>query len=388
MNLLNSSTTQPARPGGLVHGLPALSAVLALIIAPALTAQEVLNWGGFELCNDCEFEMTKDVRLGDGDGPGIIEADHMRAAWNERVGYLLFPLGGTGIKIFDHDGTFEREIGTEGEGPGEFRSIWDLDVMDRRIVVLEGGRKTLVMLSPAGEYITQHRYQHPEGGQVTPVGEGMVVMFATTWRTRIMEHPLHLIDLSSGATTLLFGAANAGAEVTDIQFNTGKRVAGSVLSRPGTVWWGWNATPGVQEWSAEGEFLRYIEGELPWFPEITEMPNLSREPPATLLTGLALDADDNLWMAVRTADPAWDDLPLEPTRGGYAVPDGREDEYYDTRLDVFSLRERRHLGRYVWDSADGRLLDRGGEPAVYVPEYDNAMVPQIVIYRAGSRGGL
>lgn len=371
-----------------INGLLALSATVALPAVPAITAQEVLNWADFELCNDCEFAMAEEVRLGDRDGPGIVEADHMRAAWNGELGFLLFPLGGTGIKIFGHDGTFEREIGKEGEGPGEFRSIWDLDVIDERIVVLEGGRKTVVMLSHAGDYITQHRFHHPEGGQVTPVGQGRLVMFATTWRTRVIEHPLHLIDLSSGATTLQFGAANAGAEVTDILFNTGKRVAGSVVSRPGTVWWGWNATADVQEWSAEGEFLRYVEGELPWFPEITEMPDLSREPPATLLTGLALDADDNLWVTLRTADPAWDDVPLERLRVGYAVPEGREDEYYDTRLDVFSLRERRHLGRYVWDSADGRLLDRGGEPAVYVPEYDNAMVPQVVVYRAGSRGGL
>ena len=362
----------------------ALGAPLALAAAPALTPQEVFNWKDFELCGDCEFEMTELVHLGDRDGAGIIEADHMRAAWSEELGYLLFPLGGTGIKIFDHDGAFMREIGREGEGPGEFRSIWDLDVINGRIVVLEGGRKAVVILSPAGEYTSQHPYQHPEGGQVTPVGQGRVVMFATIWRTRVIEHPLHLIDLSSGATTLQFGAANAGAEVTDIQFNTGKRVEGSVLSRPGTVWWGWTATPGVQEWSAEGEFLRFVEGELPWFPEITEMPDPSREPPETILTGLALDADDNLWMTVRTADPAWDDVPLEPMRVGYAVPAGREDEYFDTRLDVFSLRERRHLGRYVWDAADGNLLDRGGEPAVYVPEYDNAMVPRIVVYGAGS----
>ncbi|MDE2794503.1 MAG: 6-bladed beta-propeller [Gemmatimonadota bacterium] len=129
---------------------------ILLLAAPTLLAQEVLNWHDFELCDDCELEVSELVRLGDADGPGIIESDMMLAAWGEELGYLLSPLGGTGIKIFDHDGTFIREIGGEGDGPGEFRSIYDLDVIDGRIVVLDGTKSAVVILSPEGEYITQH----------------------------------------------------------------------------------------------------------------------------------------------------------------------------------------------------------------------------------------
>ena len=82
--------------------------------APALPAQEVLNWGDFELCNDCELEVTELVRLGDADGPGIIEGADVRVVWDEELGYLHFLRLGTRIKIFDHDGTFLREIGGEG----------------------------------------------------------------------------------------------------------------------------------------------------------------------------------------------------------------------------------------------------------------------------------
>ena len=120
------------------------------------------------------------------------------------------------------------------------------------------------------------------------------------------------VELSSGATTLRFGAANAGAEVTGLQWNFGKSVAGSVMSRPETVWWGWIATPAVQEWSVAGELLRDFDGDLPWFPEIYETPDRAREPPETLLLGLALDGDDNLWMMIMESSA---DEPPHPVEG-------------------------------------------------------------------------
>ena len=358
-----------------------------LLPASALPAQEVLNWDDFELCEDCELEVTELVRLGDADGPGVIEGENVRVVWDEELGYLHFLLADTRIKIFDHDGTFLREIGGEGDGPGEFRTIGDVDVIDGRIAVLDRAKSAVVILSPAGEYITQHRHRLNDVAPFTPVGQGRIVIPSTNWRTRVIEHPLHLMDLSSGAPTVHFGAANAGAEVTGLQWNFGKRVAESVMSRPGTMWWGWIATPAVQEWSVEGELFRDFDGDLPWFPEIYEAPDRAREPPETLLNGLALDGDDNLWMMIRTADPEWDEVPmLQGPEGLYPAPD-TDDDYVDSRLDIFSLGERRHLGRHVWDSRRAKLLDHGRYPAVYDLEYSGAMVPQIVVYgvRAGER---
>ena len=369
-------------------GLLVLLPIPLLLTATALPAQEVLNWNDFELCNDCELEVTELVRLGDADGPGIIEGADVRVVWDEEIGYLHFLRLGTRIKIFGHDGTFLREIGGEGDGPGEFRGILYVQVIDGRVVVLDALKSAIVILSPAGEYIAQHSYRLPETGPISPVGQDRIVVATTNWRTRVIEHPLHLVDLSSGAITLRFGAANAGAEVTGLQWNFGKSVAASVLSRPGTVWWGWIATPAVQEWSAEGELLRDFDGDLPWFPEIHEAPDRAREPPETLLRQLALDGNDNLWMLIRTADPEWDEVPMVQTpRGGPYPASDTEDDYHDLRLDIFSLGERRHLGKHVWDGYTTALLDRGGEPAVFVLEYGRAMIPQIVVYgvRAGGR---
>lgn len=299
--------------------------------------------------------------------------------WNEDLGYLYFPLGGTRIKIFGHEGTFIREIGGEGDGPGEFRSIVDVEVVDGRIAVLDGAKRAVVILSPTGEYITRHGYEFVPG-RVASAGPGRIVVTSTNTWSRDIDQPLHLMDLTSGATTLEFGAVNAGAEKTDADRRFIGMVRGSVLSRPGTAWWGSIRTPAVQEWSLEGELVRDFDGELPWFPEISDWPDLGKEPPATVLDGLALDPDDHLWMLVITADAAWDEVELGASNEGSFVRPSSRDEAEDMRLDVFSLRERRHLGRYVWDESNAVMLDRGGAPAVGVLEYGDAMVPQIVVY--------
>ena len=350
------------------------------LAAPALRAQEVLNWDDFELCNDCEIEITELVRLGDADGPGIIEGGGRLVAWDREHGYLVYPVNGAYIKVFGHDGTFQRKIGREGDGPGEFRGIIDVDVVDGRIVVLDWMRGHIFILSPTGEYITGHLYKY-RPGHFTPAGDGRIVVTSSNWRSRVVENPLQLIDLASGATTLEFGAVNAGARKTDVEMLFGGQEEGSVLSRSGTVWWASRPRPSVQEWSLEGEQLRVIEGELPWFPAITEFPDRRREPPETRWRGVALDGDDNLWMLVQTPDPEWDEIEMIPGPDGPQLPAGRVVDYRDHRIDVFSLRERRHLGRHVWDATGMALMDHGGEPAVSVLEYDDAMVPQIVVYR-------
>ena len=165
-------------------------------------------------------------------------------------------------------------------------------------------------------------------------------------------------------------------------------VRGSVTSRAGTVWWGGAGSPRVQEWSVDDDLLRVIEGELPWFPEVTETIDPTREPPLdSAPRSLALDNRERLWMTTRTADPEWREVELERTPEGWRVPPERRIDYMDTRLDIFDLEEQRHLGSHRV-GLSVREADRylGGEPAVSIVEYTEDMVPQVVIYRVGWRG--
>ena len=84
------------RPGILLFMLSLPFVVLA---APALSAQEVLNWGDFELCDDCGIEITELARLGDADGPGIIEGTGRLVVRDRELGYLVHAVGGTYISM-------------------------------------------------------------------------------------------------------------------------------------------------------------------------------------------------------------------------------------------------------------------------------------------------
>ena len=342
---------------------------------------EAASWSDFDICADCDLELAEVVRFGDPDGPGMIESAAPGVAWTELPGYVV--VGSTYLQTFDDEGRFLRRIGREGEGPGEFIGIADAHVVHGRIVALDRAKRAWSIFDLAGEFVDERPYGYAAGPFV-PVGRGRVVVVAMDWSPEVAGLPLHLADIDSGVPSLHFGSMDDAWESAPYSDS----VQGSVVSRYGTVWWGTAGSPGVQEWSVDDVLLREIEGELPWFPEVTEFIDPAREPPSTLLRSLALDDREHLWMTTHTADPEWREVELERTPEGYRVPLERQIDYLDTRLDIFDLEEQRHIGSHVWDSPYVRLFGLDGEPAVSIVEYDEDMVRQLVVYRLdqGKRG--
>ena len=351
-------------------------AFLLAVIAAPVAAQETVRWRDFQLCQDCPLRLTEVVRLGDAEGPGMITLASPMVSWSEDFGYLVAAL--TTIQRFDSDGRFVRAMGRAGEGPGEFRAVVDAHAVEGRIVGLDALKRAWVIFDAAGDFLAERRYGFMAGSFV-PIGGNRVVVIAMDRRPSVVGNPLHLVDLDSGVPSLHFGAASANWTIRGY----GASVIGSVLGRPGTLWWATVGSPRLQEWSVEDELLTVMEGELPWFPEVAGPTDPFTEPPPTLLQSIALDRRGHLWMALRTADPEWRDVELEagPEAGAAIIPDGRSDDYRDSRLDIFDLDGRRHVGSYTWDLTGIRLMNLGGEPAIRVLEYTDDLVPQIVIYR-------
>ncbi|MYA11924.1 MAG: 6-bladed beta-propeller [Gemmatimonadetes bacterium] len=339
-----------------------------------LPTHETVNWDDFTICADCGLELTEVVRFGDADGPGTIESVAPRVTWSAQLGYVV--VGSTYLQIFDKDGRFARRVGREGDGPGKFLRVVDAHVVDGRLVALDDANRAWSIFNLAGDFVERRPYGYSPGPFV-PVGGNHVVVVAIDQSPAGAGFPLHLADIDSGVPLHHFGS-RSDARGSGPYSNS---VQGSVTSRPGTVWWGGAGSPRVQEWSVDDDLLRVIEGDLPWFPEVTKSIDPTREPPSTLLRSLALDAREHLWMTTRTADPQWREVELERTPEGWRVPPERRVDYMDTRLDIFDLEERRHLGSHVWDSPYARLINLGGEPAVTIVEHNDEMVPQVVVQR-------
>ena len=343
---------------------------------------KTVNWNDFQLCADCGLVLTEVVRLGDADGPGLIEGAAPPVSWSEQLGYVV--VGRTFLQVFDDEGRFVRRIGRKGEGPGEFGGIADAQVVGGRLVVLDRVRRSWSIFNREGQFVGRRPYGH-QTGPFVPVGGDRVAVVARDRSSQAGDSPLHLAHVDSGVPSLHFGSREVWEyDRRDRPFSD--IVRGSVVGQPRAVWWGAAGSPRVQEWSIDDELLRVIEGDLPWFPEVTEPVDRTREPPPTLLGSLALEGQNRFWMITRTADPDWRDVELEPGPEGLRIPASKRADYLDTRLDIFDLEEQRHIGRYVWDSPYPRLFNLGGEPAVSVVEYNEDKVPQVVIYRVGRDG--
>ena len=340
-------------------------------------SQEVSNWRDFEFhhCGRCKLQLTEVARLGDAVGPGLISVANPAVSWSKDVGYLVSAL--TSVQIFDDSGRFVRTLGRQGEGPGEFRGVIDAHLVDGSIVALDHPKRAWVVYDKGGGFVVERRYGLAHGPFV-PVGGSRVVVIAVDRRPSVVGYPLHLVDVNVGTPSLHFGFSG-----TWLNTPYATTIVGSVTSRQGTVWWGTAASPRVEEWTLDNELVRSIEGNLPWFAEVTEDIDPTREEPSTLLKSIALDHEGHLWLSLETADPDWRDVPREVSgaEGAVVIPPDRWDDYLDTRLDIFDLNARRFLGSHIWDSQNVRLMDLDGEPAVSVLAYTETMVPQVVIYR-------
>ena len=347
---------------------------------------ETATWNDFELCDQCELTATEIARFGDADGPGSIEGPTAQVTWSAQLGYVV--AGSTFLQNFDDDGRFVRRIGREGDGPGEFSAVADAHVVGGRLVALDRAARSWAIFNLQGEFEEMRPYGH-QAGSFVPVGGNRVVVVARHDSHEDFERspedfgfPLHLADIDSGVPALHFGRRYPwGYDWAYKPYSD--QVIGSVVGRSGTVWWGAAGSPQVHEWSIEDELLRVIEGDLPWFTEVTQPVDRNREPPPTLLSSIALDNQGYFWMVTQTADPDWRVVRLESGPAGPQIPVGDEVDYLDTRLDIFDLEEQRHIGRYLWDSPLGKLINLGGEPSVGIVEHGEDSVRQVVIYGVG-----
>lgn len=345
-----------------------------------LHGQAITHWDDVAPCRQCDVDLDLVVRLGDAEGQGIIEGGDVFARWHELHGYLVFIKPSAGpVKVFDHSGRFLRLVGRSGEGPGEIGGIVDVNFVGDRIVVLDWRRRSWLSFDRSGQTVGEARHSMVGTGDFMPLDGDHIVMAAIDRRPDFVAQPLHVVNVATGEPQRHFGAVGSNWAVTDPYAGS---VAASGVSATGTVWVGKAARPTIAEWSADGKLVQSITGELPWFPPVTRYPEIGKERPPTLLRSLAVSPSGHLWMLTSIADPGWREAELTTLGQEVVIEQHQADGYRDTRLDVFDLEGRVHVGFRTWDSAGVRLLTLGGEPAVSVLEYTDQMVPKVAIYRA------
>ena len=120
------------------------------ILVAVITAGAVWSCGaGPSAIASGGIRLEPALVIGDAD-EGIIDGNVTVAEW--RRGYAVsHRTSPAGILLFDSTGAFERVLGSEGQGPEEFRSIRALMSTDGgELVVVDGGNSRVVRLSPEG----------------------------------------------------------------------------------------------------------------------------------------------------------------------------------------------------------------------------------------------
>jgi hypothetical protein len=165
----------------------ASAAVLALIFGAAAGAASAGEWQGKEITKDgvvhvmnpatpaSELTKVTPAVLWEASGE---EEDYIFGVLNQiacaadGTVYLLDAQLNV-VYVFSPDGEFLREIGREGEGPGEFRRPVDLFLTpDGNVAVLQRMPGKIVVLTPDGEPVGDHPLPRPEDGGMQMLSGG------------------------------------------------------------------------------------------------------------------------------------------------------------------------------------------------------------------------
>jgi hypothetical protein len=346
-------------------------------------AQESLEWEDFDPCETCELSFTRYVAFGERDGPGVIESELARVVARGGRGYLVFGQGlGTSHRIarFSDDGRFLGSIGRYGDGPGEIRTIADVAFLgEDRVLVLDLQNRRWITFRDSGEVVFEAVLPGVLPGRFRVVeGDTAAVIGVLGRQPESVGYPLHLAVLRAGSAVAHFGAHDPSWSVSDLSRSS--VVLGENGGRARSVWWGYSGRPHFEQWSLDGSPLRVITGDLSFFPVTESMTQLRSRgsPPRSSILGVVVDASDRLWILSWVPGARWRTVAPQGVEG--AIPEDQLSTYYDTRLDVFDLSERRHLGSKVWDSVNVTLVERDGAALVSLVEFPKPDWPQVVLY--------
>ncbi len=150
-------------------------ALFLLFIRPDLHTQslETIVIPPDPVCLECVIQVEGMVSLGEEDGEGFVDFPRAAAVSSEHY-FIVNRSLASEIRVFDLEGRFERVIGREGAGPGEYREIWGLQVSkgdSLHVTDLINLRRTV--LSPGFEVARSHSLPtRPVLKGCSPLGDG------------------------------------------------------------------------------------------------------------------------------------------------------------------------------------------------------------------------
>jgi hypothetical protein len=132
---------------------------------------EIVTNGATGAWGEARLTGTEELRIGSVDGPAETQFFRVGPIALAEDGTLHVADNGEGeIRVFAPDGAWQRTLGGQGDGPGEFRFITGLVLTDDGIVALDGQHRRATVLADDGSVVDSWMLE--EGGRgVSPLAE-------------------------------------------------------------------------------------------------------------------------------------------------------------------------------------------------------------------------
>ena len=326
-------------------------------------------------CPGCRVELRKLVSLGAPDSSGAADLDGFSGVVRDQAGrYYTWNHGRHSILVYDSTGGFIRQLGRQGQGPGEFRGAGGViraGVNDSLFVL---SSRELSVWTPDGKLARTVRLPS-FAYSAHLIANGQLLVNASIRTPEGAGFPLHLID-HAGDVLRSFGAATA--ELRPQCMACQIRVTSLATDQTSV----WTALPDeyvLEKWSVNGRIERrlHVTGSS-WFPHFTPEQRVNMRDVLSPITDLRQDASGLLW--VRGSLP--EAIPVAPQGPQRGVTRGRPDLRIGTVLDVIDTKSGRLLVSKRFEDLTLHVMDGG---LAYAPKADENGIVTIDILRVTLR---
>ncbi len=332
--------------------------------------EEIENLPAEPVCATCRLVFGEPFELtgaeADGGTPGGMAA--VVRTTDGRFGAAFWGPAGNRIYIYGADGRFESTIGSEGAGPGEFRSIGNgLFAEGNTLHAFDGtvGRRTSIDIR-SGEIVGSGRAAGNTMDAAFPSIEA-IVLSGRARGTGAPGYPLHVFD-REGEWIRSFGRTEPQQDLGD-----SSPLVRSLTSAGDETFW---AAPWreflLEHWRIDGTRIQVFAGTRERFVPFERGNERLGQKPGARLHAISVDEDGVLWVVYAVAALGWEEA-IEPIPGRTAgqtsgashriLPGRSAREYYLEVIDPHAGRVlvREQLPESYFTFADAKTLVRGWE---------------------------
>jgi len=353
--------------GNAVVALPLLMAGL-LSAGVAQVAPPVVVIPNQPSCQTCRIRLAAHMVLGDTAGVGEFPRQAYMVRTDERGRFFVSFIGGEMPMVFSPRGQYVRQLGREGDGPGEFRKPLVIGVHSDTAWVVDWGTARITALFLTGDSVS-YAGSWPSMAFTRPpytaerLASGPILANIVLPTAANIGFPLHLVSLDGRIVSF-------GVQVPEFRSSeTPLSTRAIAPASDGGAWVAHRVKYEFERYDKLGRLVGTWRRDVPWFrPHQGEQRMNEERPPQPGVVAIGEDTEGRVWVVVRVADSRHRQAfrPRTPGQDANVVNLERPDLYSDMIIEVFDVRRGVLLATHRVDEAWGAILGRLGQGILVV----------------------